>query len=72
VSYLASDVARLADELKVDQQPISLTRRQDGPPIPSEMVRYVQEQSEAQKRTAERLEGYCQLKPQTKKWMCRQ
>src|SRR5215212_549839 len=57
ISYLASDVAKLADELQVDKRPVSLTRRRDGPPIPSEMVRYVQEQSEAQKRTADRLEG---------------
>ena len=57
VSYLASDVARLADELQVEKRPLALSRRQDSAAIPQEMIRYTQEQSEAQKQTAARLEG---------------
>jgi len=52
VSYLASDVARLADELQVDKRPLPVPRQQgDGALISPQMARYIQEQSEAQKRT---------------------
>ena len=57
VTYLASDVAHLADTLQVEKRPLLLSRKQDNPQIPQEMVRYVQEQSEAQKRTADRLDS---------------
>lgn len=57
VTYLASDVAHLADTLQVEKRPLLLSRKQDNPQVPQEMVRYVQEQSEAQRRTADRLDS---------------
>jgi hypothetical protein len=58
VSYLAADVARLADELQVDKRPLPVPRQHgDGSLISPQMARYIQEQSEAQRATANRLEG---------------